>query len=91
MVSRVKNADCLRFQPGGSGGTQILVPPVQILGNPEFGPTDQTEPTFGFRLCVLKVSPVPAEFLFFVFNISTSKHQNPILLDRNPLPAMCFV
>ena len=28
--------------------------------------------------------------LFFVFNISTPKHQNTILLARYPLPAMCL-
>jgi hypothetical protein len=47
-----------------------------------------TEPSHGFRLCILKVPPDFLQKKNLDFNITTSTQQQTILLDRNPFPTM---
>ena len=84
IVSRVKIADCQFFQPWRIWRYPKLGSASVISGKPRNGPTDQTEPKTGFRLCIVRVPPVTCrKFLSFFLSPKLVKCQTIILSEKH--------
>jgi hypothetical protein len=93
IVSRVKNADCQVFQVWRIWRHPKMGSVSVFSRQSRNGPTDQPEPSGGFRLCCLRVPPVTCKkILSFFLSSKLVKCQIIIFSEKHlPLPPITIL